>query len=995
MLNTEYSFADTSILPWSYSLLLMPEPNKHFGPFLDRFGRFAAYCVVGQFANAERRVCLIAHRNEERELVKHLDALFLTALENRVSTLDNWGEFLAHSAVVQFELETMSVNSHDVSTTDPEQIAKLVLDSIVAPETVMTPAGSFIITAYETNPDTGTTTYTVKPTRTNNIYTIQSQSREELEGLLNDFKRFAASQAVGYLDACSTALSQGHPREAFRQFFHAYAIENDAGAPFARAERYIQIALVLAPALIRERDSDYAELVANTAAELSSTLNQRENCALAFDLAGLAAHNVGWVDGTVKYFNLALEQLNDSIPANIRALVNFDYGACLVSLQSHIDFTDPSEYSDQLPGFLETAEKHLRAAGLYLDTHPEPDDHLRPDAVSLELARIADLRGDYEGAIRALNSLAPPDTRDQVGRTIYRLAAMRRRAVQHPSAAPDYAQELLKAVEEIGKSASCPADHAVWFLVAMGEMELSMGNWRNAARCLKQAQQILQPFTDRIVCPPEPNAKMGGMLAIDISGRLQVALLGESDDQTADADADWEAFTCAELTKSRFMVRDMTLVDRSPRLGPSYSSFTQRQIANRVARGHVDPRLGFEDYDHPPLGQPKEERREPGGESESYKPIFMDETSQLLRSSDCNAILLSLYCLDEISIAYVLDSGWQNPQVFFLETTRKELLKAAQSLAVGMHGDAFNPCIDPRRPNRHDRFFKPYLKLRENIRPILDLMKSRDLVYVSPHDVWHALPISTLIFPWFWEQNIVPGIVTISSVRAALLLKDRIRSDRAHRRVAGLSSVPSISDSEPQFLTAHHAIKEVFEAARFTIDAAFGKEVTAKRMMEEGKNCRIHHILGHGRFETGVNALDSGLLVSDGSSLPSKDSCFSDDQGHWNVTAREFMAYGNSPQHTTLQSCSMGRSHRGIGDELWGMTRAVLAGGGASVVSPHWDVDLDSSTKLLSEFYRNWLIKGFSMPKALSEAQHGLYLSEDKTEWRHFYHWGAFQLYSY
>ena len=77
------------------------------------------------------------------------------------------------------------------------------------------------------------------------------------------------------------------------------------------------------------------------------------------------------------------------------------------------------------------------------------------------------------------------------------------------------------------------------------------------------------------------------------------------------------------------------------------------------------------------------------------------------------------------------------------------------------------------------------------------------------------------------------------------------------------------------------------------------------------------------------------------------------------------------------------------------MTRAVLAGGGASVVSPHWDVDLDSSTKLLSEFYRNWLIKGFSMPKALSEAQHGLYLSEDKTEWRHFYHWGAFQLYSY
>ncbi len=417
----------------------MPESNKHFGPFLDRFAKFAAYCVVGQFANAERRVCLIAHRNEESELVKHLDTLFLSALEDRVSTLENWEDFVAHSAVVRFELETISVSSHDFSSTDPEQIAKLVLDSIVAPETVMTAAGSFIITAYETNPDTGTTTYTVKPKRTNNIYTIQSQSREELEGLLNDFKRFAASQAVGYLKACSTALSQGHQREAFRQFFHAFAIENDAGDPFARAELYIQVALVLAPALIRGRDSDYAELVANTAAELSSNIDQRENCALAFDLAGVAAHNLGWVDGTLKYFNLALEQLNDSIPANIAALVKFDYGVCLVSLQSHTDFTDPSEYSDQLPGFLETAEKHLQAAGLYLNIHSEPDDHFRRDAVSLELARIADLRGDYDGAIRALNSLAPQDTRDQASRTIYRLAAMRRRAAQHPSAAPDYA----------------------------------------------------------------------------------------------------------------------------------------------------------------------------------------------------------------------------------------------------------------------------------------------------------------------------------------------------------------------------------------------------------------------------------------------------------------------------------------------------------------------------------------------------------------------------
>jgi CHAT domain-containing protein len=34
------------------------------------------------------------------------------------------------------------------------------------------------------------------------------------------------------------------------------------------------------------------------------------------------------------------------------------------------------------------------------------------------------------------------------------------------------------------------------------------------------------------------------------------------------------------------------------------------------------------------------------------------------------------------------------------------------------------------------------------------------------------------------------------------------------------------------------------------------------------------------------------------------------------------------------------------------------------------------------------------MPKALTEAQRRLSLSENKSEWSHFYHWGAFKLYS-
>jgi CHAT domain-containing protein len=57
-----------------------------------------------------------------------------------------------------------------------------------------------------------------------------------------------------------------------------------------------------------------------------------------------------------------------------------------------------------------------------------------------------------------------------------------------------------------------------------------------------------------------------------------------------------------------------------------------------------------------------------------------------------------------------------------------------------------------------------------------------------------------------------------------------------------------------------------------------------------------------------------------------------------------------------------------------------------------WDIDLNSSTYLLTQFYENWLVRNQPKWKAWSMAQYDLFMNKEHPEWSHFYHWAAFRL---
>jgi CHAT domain-containing protein len=157
---------------------------------------------------------------------------------------------------------------------------------------------------------------------------------------------------------------------------------------------------------------------------------------------------------------------------------------------------------------------------------------------------------------------------------------------------------------------------------------------------------------------------------------------------------------------------------------------------------------------------------------------------------------------------------------------------------------------------------------------------------------------------------------------------------------------------------------------------------TRDGLMAPATTAGIQHLLAHGIFRSGADALASGLVLGDTSGQTSDM-----------FTASDVLTLDSCPGHVTVQACSLGGTVPSQGDELWGFTRALLAAGANSVMAPLWNIDLTSSTSLLARFYSRWLVDGSPKWRAWADAQHEMaWLDEESSPWRHLYHWAPFRM---
>jgi CHAT domain-containing protein len=150
-----------------------------------------------------------------------------------------------------------------------------------------------------------------------------------------------------------------------------------------------------------------------------------------------------------------------------------------------------------------------------------------------------------------------------------------------------------------------------------------------------------------------------------------------------------------------------------------------------------------------------------------------------------------------------------------------------------------------------------------------------------------------------------------------------------------------------------HAVEEALQvAATYGGEACVEEDATAGRIRSGAAGRRILHLATHGDFRAD-NPLFSGVALADG----------------W-LTTLDCFGLRLDASLVTLSGCQTGMSVIGGGDELLGLTRALLAAGAASLVLSLWAVEDASTARLMAAMYAN-LAAGCTKGEALRRAQLG------------------------
>ena len=109
------------------------------------------------------------------------------------------------------------------------------------------------------------------------------------------------------------------------------------------------------------------------------------------------------------------------------------------------------------------------------------------------------------------------------------------------------------------------------------------------------------------------------------------------------------------------------------------------------------------------------------------------------------------------------------------------------------------------------------------------------------------------------------------------------------------------------------------------------------------------------------------------------------------LTAREILERGlRAPDFLALSACQTGMAGALGGDEMAGLSQALLYAGARSLLVSLWAVNDPATAHLMAGFYRGWREQGLDKATALREAMEAT--RSARPAWAHTYYWGAFTL---
>lgn len=297
-------------------------------------------------------------------------------------------------------------------------------------------------------------------------------------------------------------------------------------------------------------------------------------------------------------------------------------------------------------------------------------------------------------------------------------------------------------------------------------------------------------------------------------------------------------------------------------------------------------------------------------------------------------ILAEYFTTDDLTLLFIAREDFSEPEVIQLKTPLAEMRQYV-SKTFGTAASVRN--LDESALAEWHARFSPMVE------PILEWAAEDDIIWFVPHDVLHHVPLHAVKVE---GRNLIERNPVCYSPSASVM--KYCHAKRKGRRRSALV----IGDPRHDLTHAREEAQTV--ADLFAVEPLIGESATKSRVLslleQQRDELDILHFACHGKLDR-EQALNSGILLA-------KEQPGEVEEGGDSglLTATEIFKLQLNADLVTLSACDSGVSERRPGDELIGLTRALIYAGTPSVLVSLWSVD-DLSTRLLMERFYLELLK--------------------------------------
>jgi len=319
----------------------------------------------------------------------------------------------------------------------------------------------------------------------------------------------------------------------------------------------------------------------------------------------------------------------------------------------------------------------------------------------------------------------------------------------------------------------------------------------------------------------------------------------------------------------------------------------------------------------------------------TVEPVRLAEIQSLLER---DTTLVNYFVTERGAHVWVVDQ--QGIEHHSLEVSRETLASSVKRLRR-----AIEDVADPTDFARVSRLLH-----EELIRPIAAHIRGKKLIIV-PHDVLHYVPFHALTSS---EGRFLIEDYAVYYLTSASLLKfTRLKARKAIRqRVLALGD-PDLGGSRARLEFARSEVEEIRKLYPQTT-LLLGEKATEESGKQLSPAYDIVHFATHAELHED-DPLSSAVLLA---SAQKEDG---------RLTVKEIFALDLAADLVVLSGCETGLGKLSRGDEIAGLTRALIYAGTPSVVASLWKVGDSSTAVLMGSFYKN--LRTMSKAEALRQAQ--------------------------